>query len=70
MKLNQVFQTYMYIYIYIQMSVGPFRAVTLHGYMVYYFCSKLVLELRKLTSAFSCLSLEGTIFFESGGGFG
>lgn len=36
MKLNQVFQTYIYIYIYIyiQMSVGPFRAVTLHGYMV------------------------------------
>lgn len=52
------------------MSVGPFRAVTLHGYMVYCFCSKLVLELRKLTSAFSCLSLEGTIFFESGSGFG
>lgn len=35
MKLNQVFQTY--IYIYIQMSVGPFRAVTLHGYMVYFY---------------------------------
>lgn len=39
MKLNQVFQTYIYIYIYIyiQMSVGPFRAVTLHGYMVYFY---------------------------------